>query len=55
MDEIADKIEELIDYDQHDDGDSSQGLKNLNYLKKKLFDPEIELIMKSFEAKFKEC
>lgn len=42
-DELKDKIKDVIDYDDDLD-ESSQGLQNLNYIKRKLFDPELEFI-----------
>ncbi len=37
----------------HEDN-SSLGIKNLDYLKKKLFETEIDIIMKRFDEKCKE-
>ncbi|CDW74166.1 UNKNOWN [Stylonychia lemnae] len=46
---MNDAIEDLL-ANMHEDN-SSLGIKNLDYLKKKLFDPEIELIMKKVDTK----
>jgi hypothetical protein len=50
MEELADVIEELV-AGGDDENTSSIGIKNLNFLKKKLFDPEIELIKLQMDEK----
>ena len=49
---MNDAIEDLM-ANMHEDN-SSLGIKNLDYLKKKLFDPEIELILKRVDTKISE-
>jgi hypothetical protein len=55
MEELADAIDELVNgITGEEELTSSLGIKNLDYLKKKLFDPEFEYVMKAFDEKIKE-
>jgi len=47
MEELEEAIGEL----GLSDCDSSTGLKNLNYIKRKLFDSELEMILKRFDER----
>ena len=49
---MNDAIEDLM-ANMHEDN-SSLGIKNLDYLKQKLFGPEIEIIVKRVDEKCKE-
>ena len=51
-DNLNDAIEDLC-ANMHED-DSSLGIKNLDYLKQKLFDPEIEIITTKFKDSIKD-
>ena len=52
MEELADAIDELVNgMAGEEELTSSIGIKNLDYLKKRLFDPEVQMIQKSFEEK----
>ena len=50
--ELEDAIDDLL-AGMHEDN-SSLGIKNLNLLKSRLFDPELELIYQKFDEKIKE-